>query len=73
MGLVGLCEVFAVEGKKFNIRANSISPGAVETKMLRDAFPTMKADFMPQDIADIVLYYASQVSSPITGTNVIVS
>ncbi len=72
MGLVGLCEVIAVEGREFNIRANVISPGSVETKMLRDAFPTMKADFKPQEIARMVLYYASEISSPITGTNIIV-
>ena len=73
MGLIGLCEVLALEGKEFNIRANTISPGAVETKMLRDAFPNMKADFTPQNIADMVLYYASEISQPVTGTNVHVS
>ena len=72
MGLVGLSEAIAVEGKAFNIRSNSISPGAVNTPMLQSAFPSMKADFNPQEIARMVLYYASSSSSPITGTNIII-
>ncbi len=72
MGLVGLSEVVATEGKQFNIRANSISPGSVDTQMLRSAFPAMEADFKPQEIARTALYYASSISSPITGTNVII-
>tara|TARA_B110000014_G_C20102254_1_gene578850 strand:- start:1131 stop:1949 length:819 start_codon:yes stop_codon:yes gene_type:complete len=34
--LVGLTRNLAIELSKFNIRVNSISPGAIDTKMLRD-------------------------------------
>ncbi len=69
--LVGLNEVIASEGREHSIRSNCISPGAVNTKMLRDAFPNMKASFQPSDIASLILYYISAMSSPITGTNLI--
>ena len=73
MGLVGLMEVIATEGKPHNIRANCISPGAVNTEMLRAAFPNMKADFSPNNITQAILYFASNISAPITGTNFVIS
>ena len=72
MGLTGLSEVVALEGKEFNIRSNAISPGSVDTKMLKDAFPEMQADFTPANIAHAVLYYASEVSAPVSGTNMLI-
>ena len=73
MGLVGFMEVIASEGKHYNIRANCISPGSVNTEMLQKAFPNMKADFTTTNIANSVAYFASSISEPITGTNFVIS
>ncbi len=73
MGLLGLCEVVAAEGKNYNIRANCISPGSVDTKMFRDSFPHLTPTFKPENISAITLYYASKISFPISGANVVVS
>lgn len=42
-GIVGLTESLAVEGRDHNIIAVCVSPGAVDTKMLRDAAPHLRA------------------------------
>ena len=38
-GIVGLTEALAIEEKPFNIHVNCVAPGAVDTKMLKQAFP----------------------------------
>ena len=72
MGLVGFCEAIASEGKTLGIRANCISPGSVDTQMLRKTFPDMKADFTTKNVSNMVLYMASSISKPISGSNIIV-
>ena len=46
-------KALAAEGKPLGIRAYAIAPGAVETSMLRSAFPDFPADhtLRPDDIA----------------------
>jgi NAD(P)-dependent dehydrogenase (short-subunit alcohol dehydrogenase family) len=43
----------AEEGRQHNIRVLAVAPGAVETRMLRDAFPNFPSDqtLDPQDVA----------------------
>ena len=72
MGLVGFCEALASEGRPFGIRVNCVSPGSVDTEMLRKTFPDMKADFTVKNISNMVLYMASSISKPISGSNIIV-
>ena len=42
-GLLALSDILAVEGKPHGIRVNAVSPGAVETAMLRQAGHGLKA------------------------------
>src|SRR5258707_961170 len=42
-GVASLTEILAVEGKPYNIRVCAVSPGAVETEMLHQAAPHLKA------------------------------
>ena len=68
-----------------NIRANSISPGAIETRRLLQRTPTMEKVRermvplhpigrlgQPEDIANAALYLASDQSSFVTGSDMLV-
>jgi NAD(P)-dependent dehydrogenase (short-subunit alcohol dehydrogenase family) len=66
--VVGLTEALAVEGRPHGIRVNCIAPGAVDTKMLRDAVPHLKTATKPEDLADTLLYLADpEKSGPVNG------
>jgi NAD(P)-dependent dehydrogenase (short-subunit alcohol dehydrogenase family) len=67
-GLAGLTEVLAVEGRPFQIRVNAISPGAVDTPMLRIAGVGGPA-LTPADVARVIVWLASPESAPLTGGN----
>jgi NAD(P)-dependent dehydrogenase (short-subunit alcohol dehydrogenase family) len=67
-GLAGLAEALAVEGRPLGIRVNAISPGAVDTPMLRIAGvegPSLK----PVEVARMVAWLASPESAPLSGAN----
>jgi NAD(P)-dependent dehydrogenase (short-subunit alcohol dehydrogenase family) len=67
-GLAGMAEALAVEGRPLGIRVNAISPGAVDTPMLRVAGvpgPSLE----PVDVARIVAWLASPESAPLSGAN----
>lgn len=70
--LSGFAEVVAAEGREHGIRANVVSPGAVDTDMLRNAYPGMRPDFKPEDIARHILHMASEDSAPVSGSNLVV-
>ena len=55
-GVIGLTEILALEGREKNIRVNAVAPGAVDTKMLRDAAPFLKTSTKPEDVAKTILF-----------------
>lgn len=83
-GVVGLTKVEAMENGQFNIRVNSVAPGAIDTPMLRGAleqFGLEEESYAPQlsllnrfgqpkEIAQATLWLASDLSSYITGTTI---
>lgn len=79
-GLINLTRTAALEYGRKGIRANCICPGAVETPMLdavvgiglksREAIADMHAlgrTIQPEEVANLVLFLASDESSAITG------
>ncbi len=67
-GLAGLTEALAVEGRPERIRVNAVSPGAVDTDMLRVAGvegPKLK----PDEVARVIAWLASPDSEPLSGAN----
>ena len=69
-GVAGLTEILAVEGKPYNIRICAVSPGAVETDMLRQAAPQLKAGMTPDDMAEILLFLAGDSGRMLSGSNI---
>jgi len=83
-GIVGMTEAMAIELAPFNIRVNTISPGAIETPMVDPlkadektlegllARIPMKRMGKPEEVSNLVLFLASDASSYMTGANVVI-
>jgi NAD(P)-dependent dehydrogenase (short-subunit alcohol dehydrogenase family) len=68
-GVAGLSEALAVEGRPHGIRVIAVSPGAVDTEMLRQAAPHLKAGMTPEEMARILLFLVGPDARPLGGTN----
>jgi 3-oxoacyl-[acyl-carrier protein] reductase len=67
--VIGLTEALAVEVKGHGIRVNCVSPGSVDTKMWAAASGGAPADMTPAEIAQTILFLASDESRPMNGQN----
>jgi NAD(P)-dependent dehydrogenase (short-subunit alcohol dehydrogenase family) len=82
--IVAMTEAMALELAPYNIRVNAISPGAIETPMidpLKSDKKTMEGLLAriplhrvgkPEEVSNLVLFLASDQSSYITGTDVVI-
>jgi D-xylose 1-dehydrogenase len=83
-GIVGLTRTLAKELGPENIRVNCISPGAIMTERQRRLWMTpeylaeimqrqsLKRELLPEDVARLALFLASDDSSAITGQNFVI-
>jgi D-xylose 1-dehydrogenase len=83
-GIVGLTRTMSRELGVANIRVNCISPGAIMTERQRRLWMTpdylaevmqgqaLKRELLPEDVARLALFLASDDSSTITGQNFII-
>jgi NAD(P)-dependent dehydrogenase (short-subunit alcohol dehydrogenase family) len=74
-GIIGMTRQLAMEGREYGIRANSISPGVIETNQTREQLKDPEwAGYMlgktllgrlgrPEEVAHVVLFLASDESS----------
>jgi NAD(P)-dependent dehydrogenase (short-subunit alcohol dehydrogenase family) len=69
-GVLALTEAVALEGRPHNVRCIALSPGAVDTEMLRRAAPHLKPGVTPDDVAAIIAFLASDAAAPLTGVNI---
>jgi 3-oxoacyl-[acyl-carrier protein] reductase len=69
-GVIGLTEGIAVEGKPFGITAISVSPGAVDTDMLRRANPALRATLLPHQVAAMIVALLDSPLSIASGANI---
>lgn len=83
-GIVGLTRTLSRELGGANIRVNCVSPGAIMTERQRRLWMTpdylaeimqrqsLKRELLPEDVARLVLFLASDDSSAITGQNFVI-
>ncbi len=69
-GVVGLTEALAVEGKAHGISAVCLSPGAVDTEMLRRANPSLRARLTPDDVAELIVALLDAPLAAASGANI---
>jgi NAD(P)-dependent dehydrogenase (short-subunit alcohol dehydrogenase family) len=69
-GVVGLTEAIAVEGKEFGISAICVSPGAVDTEMLRRANPALRPGLTPDQVAGLIVALIDGPVVPASGANI---
>ena len=69
-GVIGLTEAIAVEGKEHGISAICISPGAVDTEMLRRANPALRPGLTPDDVAVLIVALLDSPLAPASGANI---
>jgi NAD(P)-dependent dehydrogenase (short-subunit alcohol dehydrogenase family) len=69
-GVVGLTEAIAVEGKELGISAICISPGAVDTEMLRRANPELRPGLTPDQVASLIVALIDSPLVPASGANI---
>jgi NAD(P)-dependent dehydrogenase (short-subunit alcohol dehydrogenase family) len=69
-GVIGLTEAVAVEGRTHGISAICVSPGAVDTQMLRQANPSLRPGLTPGDVAQLIVALLDSPLAPASGANI---
>jgi NAD(P)-dependent dehydrogenase (short-subunit alcohol dehydrogenase family) len=69
-GVIGLTEAIAVEGKPHGISAICLSPGAVDTEMLREANPELRPGLTPDDVAHLIVALLDSPLVAASGANI---
>lgn len=83
-GIIGMTRQLAMEGREHGIRANSISPGLIETNQTREQLkdPEWASAMLgktllgrlgrPEEVANVAMFLASEESSYVTGVDVVI-
>ena len=69
-GVIALSEAVALEGRSAGVRCICVSPGAVDTAMLRQANPDLRARMSADDMSAIIEFLLSPAAAPLSGTNI---
>ena len=69
-GVVGLTEAIAVEGRAHGITALCVSPGAVDTAMLRQANPDLRPGLTPAGLAELIVALLDTPWAAASGANI---
>lgn len=69
-GVIALSEAVALEGRSSGVRCICVSPGAVDTGMLRQANPELRPGVTPDAMAAIIAFLIADEAAPLSGTNI---
>lgn len=69
-GVIALSEAVALEGKDRGVRCVCLSPGGVDTEMMRTANPALRAGATPDDVAAIIAWLVTPEAALLSGTNI---
>jgi 3-oxoacyl-[acyl-carrier protein] reductase len=69
-GVIGLTESIATEGKAHGVSAICVSPGAVDTEMLRLANPELRPGLTPVDVAQLIVALLDSPLAAASGANI---
>jgi NAD(P)-dependent dehydrogenase (short-subunit alcohol dehydrogenase family) len=69
-GVIGLTEAIAVEGRAHGISAVCLSPGAVDTEMLRRANPALRPGLTPADVGELIVALLDSPLAAVSGANI---
>lgn len=86
-GIEGWARHLALELAEFNITANAVAPGAIETERLRESFRKMEEELeysplrmtplrrlgQPEEVASAILYLASEEAGYVSGQTIYVA
>ena len=67
--VISMTEALAVETKEYGVRVNCVSPGAVDTAMWDEASGGAPASMTAEEVAESILFLASERSRPMNGQN----
>jgi NAD(P)-dependent dehydrogenase (short-subunit alcohol dehydrogenase family) len=67
--VISMTEALAVEVKDRGVRVNSVSPGSVDTPMWAEASGGAPASMTADEVAESILFLASERSRPMNGQN----
>jgi NAD(P)-dependent dehydrogenase (short-subunit alcohol dehydrogenase family) len=67
--VISLTEALAVEVKPRGVRVNCVSPGSVDTQMWAEASGGAPASMSAEEVAETILFLASDRSRPMNGQN----
>jgi len=67
--VISLTEALAVEVKERGVRVNCVSPGSVDTNMWAEASGGAPAEMTADEVAETILFLASERSRPMNGQN----
>ncbi|MGA7615782.1 MAG: SDR family oxidoreductase [Thermoanaerobaculia bacterium] len=68
--VISFTDALSVEVSPYGVRVNAVSPGSVDTPMLREALPDLVPDMGPSEVAEVILFLASDRSRPLNGQNI---
>lgn len=69
-GVIGLTEAIAVEGRAHGISAICVSPGAVDTEMLKRANPALRPGLTPGEVGALIVALLDNPLAPASGANI---
>ncbi len=71
-GLINFTRSLAAEGKRYNITANAVIPGIIDTPANRQAMPQANFDewVKPEALAQIILFLSSDEAQAISGATI---